>query len=121
MVDRVDSADKADGSKGAADDEDGLELEGGDIADEGDVGVGLAGVARAAEVEPAQEEDGEGAEPRDGGDDGEVVQAPARVRVEGVYRVADHCVRCGIGANGDCIAAAIDIQVVRGNYVLPGI
>ena len=90
VVDRVDGADEADGGQGAADDEDGLELEGGDVADEGDVRVDLAGVARAAESEPAREEDCDGAEPRDGCDDGEVVQALVRVRIEGGYLYAGH-------------------------------
>ena len=90
MVDRVYGADKADGGEGAADNEDRLELEGGYVADEGDVRVDLAGVAWAAEVEPAQEEDGEGAKPRERGNNGEVVQALVRVHVEGGELGARH-------------------------------
>ena len=55
VVDGVDGADEADGRERAADDKDGLKLLGGNVANEWDVRVDLAGVLRLTKGEPADE------------------------------------------------------------------
>lgn len=58
---------QGEGGDDAAGYEEGLQAEGADVGDEGDVGVGLAGVAGAALGEPVDEEREEGDGPDDAG------------------------------------------------------
>lgn len=72
---------KRDPGQGAPRDEHGLEGEGADVTDEGDVWVDLARVAGLADGEPADEEDGERGEP------GEACGEREEVEVVGVVEV----------------------------------
>lgn len=74
MVDGKDGSRKGHASDRAAGNEDGLEGEGGNVADEGHLGVDLAWVARLADGEPANKQDGEGREPGDASNQGEEPQ-----------------------------------------------
>lgn len=74
VVHGEDGASEGDAREGAPSDEEGLEGEGADVADKGDVRVYLARVAGLADGEPADQEDGKRGEPGEARGQGEEVE-----------------------------------------------
>lgn len=100
MMHRIHRSDKAHRRNCTSDDEDGFKCIRRNVADKRYRRVDLPGVSRSAERQPSDQQDGEGGEPRDGGDDGEIVQLVVGVEVAAAAGHGGGCVRRTGGRKG---------------------